>query len=92
MVKLIGGGNMADVKIDTRTMHSKYTKWVYNETEEKWYGTCLECKGVKAKYTPQQLKQAGLKPCGLCTDLVEYEKASSHTGKEVRHDQEEVAA
>ena len=83
---------MADIKIDTRTMYSKTTKWAYNEREEKWYGTCLECKGEKAKYTPKMLKQAGIKPCSLCTNLEEYEKASSHVEKEVKHDTAEVAA
>lgn len=71
---------MSDVKMVT-----KLTIWDLNEKEGKWYGRCVECKGEKAQYTPQVLKQKGIKPCQTCTDLDEYNKASSHKEKEQDH-------
>ena len=57
-------------------MYTKLTVWTYVEKENKWYGLCRECKGEKAKYTPQALKNAGLQPCSMCTNLEMYNSAS----------------
>lgn len=64
-----------------KVMYTKATTWTLNEKEDKWYGVCVECKGEKAKHTPQVLKQKGIKPCRTCTNMEEYEKASSHVEK-----------
>jgi len=57
------------IVINTKTMYTKFSIWTYNEKEEKWYGICPECKGEKAKYTPEQRIKLGIKPCPLCSTL-----------------------
>jgi hypothetical protein len=64
-----------------QTMITKTTKWTYEEKEGKWYGVCLECKGEKAKYTPEVLKDKGIKPCSLCTNLETYNNHSANKEK-----------
>ncbi len=56
-------------------MHTDQTIWTYDEKETKWYGVCVECKGEKAKYTPQNLVEKNIKPCGTCSDMKRYEEA-----------------
>ncbi len=63
-------------------MRTKLTVWLYNEPETKWYGTCMECKGEKAKLTPQVLKDKGIKPCSLCTNMEIYEKHTARKREE----------
>ena len=75
---------MAKDDIVTRPMQTKTTFWKYDEALESWKGTCIECKGEKSQHTPQVLKQKGIKPCSVCTNLEEYEKVSAH--KEKGHD------
>lgn len=53
-------------------MITKTTIWTFEEKENKWYGICVECKGEKAKFTPQVLKNKGIKPCETCTNLEAY--------------------
>lgn len=59
-------------------MHTKFTVWSFNDVETKWYGVCKECKGEKAKFTPQTLKNKGIKPCETCTNVEMYEAASEN--------------
>jgi hypothetical protein len=73
---------MAKEELVNRPMHTKTTMWKHDETTDSWRGTCLECKGEKSKHTPQILKNLGIKPCALCTNLEEYEKASAHKEKD----------
>jgi len=54
-------------------MVTKWSIWTYNERETKWYGKCIECKGEKAKYTPQELVMEKIKPCPTCTNIQLYE-------------------
>jgi hypothetical protein len=56
--------------------------WIYNESDNKWTGTCLECKGEKAKFTPQVLKNKGIKPCSICTNIEEYDRHVPNKEKE----------
>ena len=60
---------MANNKMVTKT-----TVWVLDSTTDIWHGRCIECKGEKAKYTPQALKNEGIKPCQTCTNIDEYDK------------------
>jgi hypothetical protein len=64
------------------TMITKLTIWTFNEREGKWYGICRECKGEKAKYTPQILKDKGIKPCEMCTNMELYNSARPNIVKE----------
>jgi hypothetical protein len=54
------------------TMRTDATVWTLDEKTDMWHGLCIECKGEKAKHTPQILKAKGLKPCGTCTDMKAY--------------------
>jgi len=56
-------------EVNLHKMVTKFSVWNYNETEKKWYGTCVECKGKIAQYTLEALKKENLKPCPLCTTL-----------------------
>lgn len=71
---------MADISINTKTMYTKFSTWTYDGNA--WKGLCRECKGEKAKYTPSILKREGVKPCTLCTNIDEYDKASTHVERE----------
>ena len=60
------------------TMRTELTLWTLDESISKWTGKCLECRGEKAQYTPQILKNKGLKPCSLCTDIKAYDRCSAN--------------
>ena len=57
---------------NTQTMRTNLSIWTWDNKENKFYGICVECKGEKAKYTPQVLKSKGIKPCSICTDMKLY--------------------
>jgi hypothetical protein len=63
------------------SMRTKFSIWTYDESGSKWNGICLECKGEKAKHTPQILKDLKIKPCSLCTNIEEYDRHVSHKEK-----------
>jgi hypothetical protein len=65
---------MSEIKDGTK-MHSDTTVYTYDERGMIWHGVCKECKGEKAKYTPEQLKAQKIKPCETCTDMKRYELA-----------------
>ena len=69
---------MAD--FNTKTMHTAQTNWVWDSKEEKFYGTCIGCNGEKSKNTPQVLKNRGIKPCDICTDMKTYNSHSQNKG------------
>lgn len=64
-----------------KTMHTKLSNWTLDERVDKWYGICIECKGEKAKYTPETLKDKSIKPCSVCTDMETYTKHSANKEK-----------
>lgn len=55
-----------------KKMHTETTVWTEDDLGV-WHGVCKECKGEKAKHTPQELKRLGIKPCLTCTDMKNYE-------------------
>ncbi len=59
---------MAD-GINTKTMHTDLSTWVYDEKLESWKGFCKECKGEKAKYTPDVRVRENIKPCSICSTI-----------------------
>lgn len=62
-------------------MITKISIWTYEEKENKWNGICIECKGEKSKFTPQVLKDKGIKPCQTCTNIEIYNLHSANKEK-----------